>query len=257
MKIDILTLFPEMFVGPFSESIVNRAREKELVEINLHNLRHWATDKYGTVDDKPYSGGPGMVIRVDVVDRALHEINYRMLRAFGIPALQDKFDSLRSLYPWPKRPRFARMHEIKNQKSKVKMTNENSKIILLSPKGKDYNQQIAQKYSKLDHLILIAGHYEGVDERVAQYLIDEEISIGQYVLTGGEIPAMVVVDSVVRLLPGALGKEESLVGETHSKPGHKKHPVYTRPEVYKGWKVPEVLLSGDHKEIEKWKTNKP
>ena len=209
MKIDILTLFPEMFMGPFDESIVKRAQEKKLVEINIHNLRNWATDKHKSVDDKPYGGGAGMVLRVDIVDSAL-----------------------------------------------LKIKKQNSKVILLSPQGSVFGQKKAQEYSKVAHLILIAGHYEGFDERIRKHLINEEVSIGDYVLTGGELPAMVVVDCVVRLLPGVLGDEGSLVGETHSIAAYKKHPVYTRPDIYKGWKVPEVLLSGNHSEIEKWKKKK-
>lgn len=205
MKIDILTLFPEMFNGPFSESIIKRAQEKGLVEISMHNLRDWAIDKHGTVDDKPYSGGPGMVIRVDVVDNALRNLRKR-----------------------------------------------NTKVLLMSPQGKTYSQQMAQELATDEHIILIAGHYEGFDHRIVDNLIDEQISIGDYILTGGELPAMIIVDSIVRLLPEALGDQESLANETHFKPGFKKFPVYTRPEEYKGWKVPEVLLSGNHKEIKAW-----
>jgi tRNA (guanine37-N1)-methyltransferase len=210
MKIDILTLFQEMFKGPFDESIVNRAKKKKLVEINIHNLRKWSKDKHKTVDDRQYGGGPGMVIRVDVVDRALRDL-------------------------------------------KLKVESEKLKVILLSPQGKVFNQKKARDLSNLKHLILIAGHYEGYDERIRDHLIDEEFSIGNYVLTGGELPAMVVVDCLVRLIPGVLGDDKSLQDETHSKEGIIKYPVYTRPDDYKGWKVPDVLLSGNHQEIEKWK----
>lgn len=209
MKIDILTLFPEMFRGPFEESIVKRAQEKELVGINIHNLRDWATDKHKTLDDKPYGGGGGMVLMVKPIYEALKDLKTK-----------------------------------------------NSKVVLLTPQGKVFNQKRAQQLSKLKHLILIAGHYEGFDERIREHLIDEEISIGNYVLTGGELPAMVVIDSIVRLIPGVLGAEESLIDETHSEPGHINCPVYTRPESFKGWKVPEILLSGNHKEIEKWRKKK-
>ncbi|MFC1649199.1 tRNA (guanosine(37)-N1)-methyltransferase TrmD [Patescibacteria group bacterium] len=205
MKIDIVTLFPDVFT-PLGESIVKRAQEKNLVEINIHDLRKWSTDKHNTVDDKPYGGGAGMVLMVEPIYKAI-----------------SKLKTLKS------------------------------KIILLSPQGKLYDQSKAKTLSKETHLILIAGHYEGFDERIREHLVDEEISIGEYVLTGGELPAMVIVDSVVRLIPGVLGDENSLVGETHSKKGYKKHPVYTRPEKFMGWKVPEVLLSGNHLEIEKWK----
>src|SRR4030043_872266 len=161
MKIDILTLFPEMFKGPVEESIIKRAQEKGLVEIKIHNLRDWAVDKRGTVDDRPYGGGVGMVMMVEPIDRALRDL-------------------------------------------KLKIKNEKLKIVLLSPRGKVFSQKMAQELSKLDHLILICGHYEGVDERVSKHLVDEEISIGDYILTGGEIPAMVIVDAVVRLIPGVL-----------------------------------------------------
>ena len=220
MKIDVLTIFPDMFKGPFDESIIKRAQDEGLVEINIQNLRDWADDKRKTVDDKPYGGGAGMVIRVEVVDRALR-------------ALKSKVKS--------------QSHVRRGEKLKV---------ILLSPQGRVFNQKKASQLSKLEHLILIAGHYEGFDERIREHLVDEEISIGNYVLTGGELPTMVVVDFVVRLIPGVLGDKQSLKDETHSKKGLIKYPVYTRPENYKGWKVPEVLLSGNHAEIEKWKKNK-
>jgi len=209
MKIDILTLFPEMFTGPFSESIIKRAQEKGLVEIKIHNLRDWAVDKYKSVDDKPYGGGAGMILRIDVVDAAI-----------------------------------------------TKLQTPNSKIILLDATGETFNQQKAKELSKLEHLILIAGHYEGVDHRVHEHLVDEVISIGNYVLTGGELPAMVIADAVVRLIPGAI-EPASLKEESHSKKGYLEYPQYTRPEEYKSWKVPEVLLSGHHAEIKKWRKGKP
>lgn len=210
MQIDIITLFPNMFKGPFDESIINRAKENKIVEINIHNLRDWTKDKHKMVDDKPYGGGPGMILKVDVIDTALKDLK--------------------------------NMNKSKRQK-----------IILLTPKGKKYTQQVAQEYSTYDHLILIAGRYEGFDHRIHEHLIDEEVSIGDYVLTGGELPAMVLVDSVVRLIPGVLGKDESTKEESHSKPGYIEYPQYTRPEKYGSWKVPEILLSGDHKKIEEWK----
>jgi len=215
MKIDILTLFPEMFEGPFGESIVKRASDKKLIDIKVRNLRDWAKDKHRTVDDRPYSGGPGMVMKVDIIDRAINDL---------------------------------------------KKKNKKSIVILTSAKGKKYNQAKADKLSKKDHLIIICGHYEGVDHRVYKHIADEVISIGDYVLSGGEIPAMAIVDSIVRLIPGALGNPDSLSEESHSlstiyhlPSTNIEYPQYTRPEVYKGWKVPEVLLSGDHKKIEEWK----
>lgn len=206
MKIDILTLFPKMFEGPFNESILRRAQDQSLVEIKMHDLRKWGLDDRRTVDDRPYGGGPGMIMRVDVVDSALKELKTK-----------------------------------------------DSKIILLDAGGVRFTQQKAQDLSKENHIILIAGHYEGVDHRIHEHLADEVISIGDYVLTGGEIPVMVIIDSVVRLIPGVVGKEESIVEESHSKPGYLEYAQYTRPEKYKGWKVPEVLLSGNHKEIKKWR----
>lgn len=212
MKIDILTLFPEQFAGVFEHSIIRRAKEKGLVEINLVNLRDFATDKYKSVDDKPYGGGAGMILRVDIIGNAIGELR-----------------------------------------------NEKSKVILLDAGGKKYNQQTAEKLAKDDHLIIICGHYEGVDHRVHEYLADEVISIGNYVLSGGEIPAMVIVDSIVRLLPGVLGNPQSLQEESFTVDAQRysskeaEYPQYTRPEEYKGWKVPEVLLSGNHKKISMWR----
>ncbi len=221
MKIDIITLFPELFT-PFLEwSMIKKAQSVEAVEIKIHNLRKWAIDKRGTVDDRPYGGSPGMILRPEPIFNAL-----------------------------------------KNLREKK------SKIILLSPKGKTFNQKMAQKLFQSSHTILICGHYEGIDERVRKHMIDEEISIGNYILSGGEIPAMVVVDTVSRLLPGVLKKEGASEIESFS-PGLKKllqksqnhqtlleFPHYTRPAVFKGWKVPKVLLSGDHKKITEWRAKK-
>lgn len=204
LKIDILTLFPEMFAGPFDYSIVRRAADKSLVEIKIHNLRDWATDKYKSVDDRPYGGGAGMVMRVDIIDAAV--------KAMG-----------------------------------------KGKVILLDAAGEKFTQKKAQKLAQDEHLIIVCGHYEGVDHRVHEHIADEVISIGDYVLSGGEIPAMVVVDTIVRLLPGALGNQQSLAEESHNDEGV-EYPQYTRPEDYNGWKVPEVLLSGDHKKIKQFRS---
>lgn len=195
-----------MFEGPFKESIIKRAQDKSLAEITIHDLRKWGLDDRRTVDDRPYGGGPGMIMKVDVLDSAIKE-----LRAKG------------------------------------------SIVILLDAGGTTFNQERARKLSKLEHIILVAGHYEGVDHRVHEHLVDEVISIGDYVLTGGEIPVMVLVDTIVRLIPGVVGKKESIIEESHSKPDYTEYPQYTRPDEYKGWKVPEVLLSGNHKEIKKWR----
>lgn len=218
MVINILTLFPEMFRGPFDQSIIKRAQDRKLVQIKTHDLRKWTIDKHGTVDDKPYGGGAGMLMMVEPIYRAITDL-------------------------------------------KSKVQNLTSKVILLDPGGQPFNQLKAQELSKMEHLILIAGHYEGVDARVKEHLIDEEISIGDYVLTGGELPAMVIVDTVVRLIPGVLEKSTATQIESFSplEIGNWKlensleYPQYTRPENFKGWKVPKVLLGGNHKEIEKWR----
>ncbi len=243
MKITVITLFPKMVSGFFEESIVKRAIEKKLVEVEIVNLRDFAIDDYGTVDDRPYGGGAGMILRVDVIEKA--------------------------------------MNTIKEQRLKIKTTNQNSKTVLTSPKGKLFDQQKAQEYSKLDHLIIVAGHYEAVDVRVNQ-CIDEEISLGDFVLTGGEIVASAITDSVVRLIPGVLKKEEATIGESFMNVSIERlieavgeteilqklknngikevklleYPHYTRPEEFKGMKVPEVLLSGNHAEIEIWRLKK-
>lgn len=205
MKFDIVTLFPKMFDGVFGESMIKRAIDKKIVELKTHDMRQWAWNSYGAVDDKPYGGGVGMLIRVDVIDKA-----------------------------------------IKNIKK-----NKNTRIILTSARGKKFTQRDAERLGKYENLIIICGHYEGFDERINS-LVDEEISIGDYVLTGGEIPAMVMIDSVARLLPGVLGKDVSSKEESHSTEGYIEYPQYTRPEVYDGKKVPEVLLSGDPKKITTW-----
>lgn len=209
MKIDILTLFPDMFKGPFDASIIKRAEGRDLIKIEIHDLRKWGEGERRNVDDRPYGGGVGMVLRVDIIDNALKEL--------------------------------------RTQKSHV---------ILLDATGERFVQKKAVGLSKLEHIILIAGHYEGVDHRVHEQLADEVISIGDYVLTGGEIPAMVLVDSVTRLIPGVLGKDESSMDESHKEPGYLEYPQYTRPVDYKGWKVPEILLGGNHGEINKWRKEK-
>lgn len=216
MKISILTLFPEMFNGPFDSSIVKRAQTQKKLELNFVNLRDFGLGKYKQVDDRPYGGGVGMIMRVDVIASALA-----------------------------------------SPKSKVQSSKFQERIILLDPKGKTFNQAMARKYAKLDHLILICGHYEGVDARVNK-LVDESISVGDYILTGGEIPTMVIVDSVTRLLLGVLSKPEAIKNESFSHPtSHIPHPTleypqYTRPEEFQGLKVPKVLLSGNPKKIKEW-----
>ncbi len=218
-RFDILTIFPEIFDSYFGESIVKRAQESGAIEIAAHNLRDYTENKHRNVDDTPYGGGAGMVMTVEPIFNC---INFLKAKSQELTSLPDKLKT---------------------------------RNILFSAKGKRYTQKDAERLSQYDQLILICGRYEGVDERVAQHLIDEEISIGDFVLTGGEIPAMLVVDSVTRLLPGVLGNQESAVYESHSEDGYLEHAQYTKPEEFNGWKVPEVLLSGNHKEIEKWREN--
>ncbi|MGE4357930.1 MAG: tRNA (guanosine(37)-N1)-methyltransferase TrmD [Candidatus Omnitrophota bacterium] len=205
MEIDILTIFPDMFKPVVGESMLRIAQEKGLVKIRVHNLRNWSKDKHRKVDDRPFGGGAGMVMRIEPIYYALEELK-----------------------------------------------KDGSKTILLSPQGRIFTQAMAETLSKEKHLIFICGHYEGIDERVRTYLVDEEISIGDYILTCGELPAMVVVDSVVRLIPGVLGSKESLFEESFSS-GLLEYPQYTRPANFKGWKVPSVLLSGNHKKIVEWR----
>lgn len=241
MRIDIITLFPKMFEGPFAESIIKRAQEKGFVEIKIHDLRSWAVDKRGTVDDRPYGGGTGMIIMI-----------------------QPVYDALESLKPKTKNPAEG---EARQRRQKPKTHTKNIKTVLLSPSGKVWNQKMARGYSKLDHLTLVCGHYEGVDERIRKF-VDEEISIGDYILTGGEIPAMVILDSVVRLIPGVLEKPEATKFESfsNSKIPHTTYHIlhtplleysqYTRPENFHGLKVPKILLSGNHQKISQWRTKK-
>jgi len=225
MKISIITLFPKMISGFFEESIVKRAVEKKLVEIEIINLRDFAIDDYGTVDDRPYGGGAGMVLRIEPVYNAVQSVisNFQF--------------------------------SISKQTSKSKKPI--SKTVITSPKGKVFDQNKAQKYSQLDHLIIIAGHYEDVDARILDF-IDEEISMGDFVLTGGEIPASAIVDSVVRLIPGVLKKDQATKNESFNIDSKKilEYPQYTRPEEFMGKKVPKVLLKGDHKKIKKWQMEK-
>lgn len=210
MKIDVITLFPKMFEGPMGESMIGRAVKNKILQINYHDMRQWAWNSYGAVDDRPYGGGVGMLIRVDCVDRAIKEIT--------------------------------------NYELRIK---EKTRIILTSAKGKRFTQADAKRLSKYENLVIICGHYEGFDERVSK-LVDEEISIGDYVLTGGEIPAMVMIDSIGRLIPGVLGKDASSLDESHSQENYLEYPQYTRPDDYEGMKVPEILKSGDPKKIKAW-----
>ncbi|MFC2020665.1 tRNA (guanosine(37)-N1)-methyltransferase TrmD [Chloroflexota bacterium] len=212
MKIDILTLFPQMFESPFSSAIFKRASDRGLVNINVRNIRDYSHDKHHTVDDYPYGGGAGMILKPEPIFEAIEAVKSEISSEEGSDAVP---------------------------------------VVLLTPQGRLISQQIALELSKYSRLIFICGHYEGVDERVRVHLATDEISIGDYVLSGGELAAMVVVDAVVRLVPGVLGSTASPVDDSHAN-GLLEYPQYTRPPVYRGWAVPEVLLSGNHAQIAKW-----
>ena len=212
MKIDIVTLFPEICGAPLSESIMKRAQKNGIVDLHIHNLRDWTTDKHHVVDDAPFGGGQGMVMKPE--------------------------------------PIFAAVEELRDQTSKIE--NQTSKVVLMSPAGLRFDQHMAAHLSGESHLIIICGHYEGVDHRVVEHLVDLEISIGDYVLTNGAIAAVVLVDAVVRLMPGVLGHEQSAVDDSFSR-GLLEAPQYTRPAEFRSWRVPDVLLSGNHAEIERWR----
>jgi tRNA (guanine37-N1)-methyltransferase len=209
MKIDILTLFPEVCRAPLNASMMKRAQESGALDLRIHNLRDWTTDKHHVVDDAPFGGGQGMVMKAE--------------------------------------PIFAAVEELKS-----KIENQKSKIVLMSPAGRQLNQQRAKDFLSESHLIIICGHYEGVDHRVIEHLVDMEISIGDFVLTNGAIAAVVLVDAIVRLLPGVLGHEQSAVDDSFSG-GLLEGPQYTRPSDFRGWKVPDVLLSGNHAAIAAWR----
>jgi len=209
MRIDILCLFPEMFASPLNQSIIKRAQEHELVNIVVHDIRDYTHDKHHTVDDYPYGGGPGMVLKPG--------------------------------------PIFEAAETIKKQLGVSEMP-----IILLTPQGRLFSQSIAQELALLPYLMLICGHYEGLDERVCEHLSTDEISIGDYVLSGGELAALVVVDAIIRLIPGVLGSQDSTSNDSHSN-GLLEYPQYTRPQVYRGWSIPPVLLSGNHGDISQWR----
>ena len=217
LQIDILSIFPEMFPGYTKASILGRAQKAKLLDIRLHQLRDWSVDKHKSVDDKPYGGGPGMVMMVEPFHKALVKLGVRSKK--GTKTLRSK----------------------------------KTRIILTSAKGKVFTQRDAERLSKYDRLVFLCGRYEGIDERVASKLADEELSIGQYVLTGGELPAMVMSDAVARLRPGVLGEKASLEEESWGKDGSVEYPQYTRPEKYLNWLVPKILLSGNHAEIKKWR----
>jgi len=210
IRFDILSIFPEMFQTPFDCSLIKKALDKQLIAINIHDIRTFATDKQRMTDDYPFGGGGGMVMKVEPIARALEAVVPERDRAY---------------------------------------------VILLTPQGDTFKQTIAEELSLYNQIVLICGHYEGVDERIREHLVDREISIGDYVVTGGELPAMIIVDAVSRLVPDVLGNRESALFDSHST-GLLEGPHYTRPQEYRNWKVPDVILSGDHKKIEEWRRTK-
>ena len=229
MRIDIVTLFPEICRAPLNESMMKRAQEKDVVDFHIHNLRDWTTDKHHIVDDAPFGGGQGMVMKPEPIFAAVEDLSE-----------EDQKTSN------------AERSTSNVQRSKIE--NRKSKIILMSPTGRRFDQQMAAQLSQESHLIVVCGHYEGVDHRVIEHLIDMEISIGDYILTNGAIAAVVFVDAIARLLPGTLGHERSAVDDSFSSErSGLEGPQYTRPAEFRGWKVPEVLLSGNHAEIAKWR----
>ncbi|MCX6718575.1 MAG: tRNA (guanosine(37)-N1)-methyltransferase TrmD [Candidatus Staskawiczbacteria bacterium] len=230
IKFDVITIFPEMFSSYLRESLISRAQEKKFIKINLHNLRKWTNDAHKTVDDRPFGGGLGMVLKVEPIFKAVTQIK-------GTPTLR-------------------RVGVSEKKKTKV---------ILFTPRGKKFDQKLAYKFSKLDQIIFICGRYEGVDERVAQKIADMEISIGDYDLMGGELPAMVCIETISRLVPGVIGKKQLLKERISKTGGFLEYAQYTRPEIFRArlakgdkaktesWRVPKVLISGNHKKIDEWK----
>ena len=220
LRVYILTLFPEACSPYLEASILGRGQKSGALDLNVHQLRDWSKDKHNNVDDKPFGGGAGMVMQI-----------------------QPFHDALVAL-------------KVRTKKGTPTATAKKTRVIVTSAKGKMFTQQDAKRLCEYDRLVFLCGRYEGIDERVTEYLADEELSIGQFVLTGGELPALVMTDAVARLRPGVLGKEASLAEESWSDKDQTEYPQFTRPEDYLGWKVPEILLSGDHKKIETWRREK-
>ena len=225
MQFDLITIFPQIFDSYLQESLFKRAQKKKIIKVKIHNLRDYTKDKHRTVDDKPYGGGPGMVFKVGPIYECLKKLKLVKQSAFAT----------------------------KQNASRVASADKAKKhIILLTPTGKQFDQKMAKRLAKYDKLVFICGRYEGVDARVEK-MVDEKISVGPYVLSGGELPALTIMEAVARYVPGFVGKEESLKEESFNSVDYLEYPQYTRPENFKGQKVPKVLLSGNHKEIEKWK----
>jgi len=217
IKFDIITIFPKIFDSYLGESLIARAQEKKFIKVNVHNLRKWTKGRHKTVDDRPFGGGLGMVMMVEPIYKAVKEIKGKAAYA------------------------------------KASAGRRKSKVVLFTPRGQKFTQKLAYKLSKLDQIIFICGRYEGVDERVAKNIADMEISIGDYDLMGGELAAMVCIETISRLIPGVLGKPQLLKERISKTGGFLEYARYTRPEIFKNWKVPKVLLTGDHKKIEEWK----
>jgi tRNA (guanine37-N1)-methyltransferase len=220
IQFDIITIFPQIFDSFLKESFIKKAQDKRLIKIRIHNLRKWTKDKHKTVDDRPFGGGLGMVLKIEPIYRCAQQV-------------------------------LSKRYKILDKKSKTS-------IILFTPRGKKFNQQIAYKLSKLNQIIMICGRYEGVDERVAKHIADMELSIGDYDLMGGELPAMIIIETISRLIPGVLGKPQLLKERITKEKGFIEYPQYTRPEIFESkrgarWKVPKVLLSGNHQKIEEWR----
>jgi len=219
MKFHLLTIFPSIFDSYLNESILKRAQEKKIIKFQIHNLRDWTSDKHKSVDDTPYGGGAGMLMKIE--------------------------------------PLYKALQDIKKLNKKIKPAKR--KTILLAAGGKKWTQALAQKYSKLEEIIFVCGRYEGVDARLKKF-VDEEVSVGDYILTGGELPTLTIIDSITRLLPGVLGNTASIIEESHSAEGIIEYPQYTRPEIFtaggKRYAVPKILLSGDHKKIKEWQISK-
>jgi tRNA (guanine37-N1)-methyltransferase len=216
VKFHVLTIFPEFFRGPFEHGVIQRAREAGLIEIRVHDLRDWTHDRHRTVDDRPFGGGEGMLLKAGPIFEAVESI-------------------------WPERS-VARQDR-----------HPSRKVLLLSAQGRPFDQSMARNLAAVDELLLICGRYEGVDERVAEHLADQEVSIGDYVLSGGELGAAVVIDAVTRLRDGVLGNQQSAIAESFSEDGLLDCPQYTRPAEFRGWKAPDVLLGGNHEEVRKWR----
>jgi len=212
MIFNVLTIFPEFFRGPFEHGVIERAQKAALIEIRVHDLRNWTRDRHKTVDDRPFGGGEGMVLKAEPIFEAVEAI-------------------------WPGRSPGDRKR----------------RVVLLSAQGRKFDQALAREFAGLDELLLICGRYEGVDERVAEHLVDEEISVGDFVLSGGELPAALVIDAVARLREGVLGNKDSALRESFSEDGLLDCPQYTRPAEFRGWKAPETLLGGNHEEIRQWR----